>query len=359
VTLHRVSKAPAAASLPPAVLNAYEIHPPSIPEAVPRPGFSGARVFRITGEHSAWCLKALPLADVDLVRQAGLQRLQRHLAAGGLNFIAPPRLTQAGAPWVVGEDWLWQCERWLPGEADRSERIAPGRLRAACQALAVWHERARQFLPTLAEATWFRSHPAEPSPAARERAARLRETLAENLGELQARAWKQLPADLHPAVDIIVGEVRRRGRAVAGELERWQSRPLPIQPCLRDVWREHVLFVQDRVTGLIDPQAARCDSPAVDLARLLGSLCGSDPEAWHQGLNAYSAIRPLSLIESSLIPVLDQSGCLLAGLHWIGRLLRSAEIEADGLTAAKDRLWHFASRLAAGAIRIDGSSLTV
>jgi Ser/Thr protein kinase RdoA (MazF antagonist) len=306
-----------------------------------------------------WCLKALPLADVDLARQRGLQRLQRHLAAGGLAFIAPPRVTRDGGPWVIDAGWLWQCEPWLPGEADRSERVSPERLRGACQALACWHERARQFLPDPVEATWFRSHPAEPSPAARERAAQLRETLALDLRELAVRAMKTLSTDLHPAVEILVGEVRRRGPTVARELERWQARPVPIQPCLRDVWREHVLFVEERVSGLIDPQAARRDSPAVDLARLLGSLCGGDTEGWQRGLVAYSEIRPLSVAESSLIPPLDLSGCLLAGLHWIGRLLCSPEIEDLQGTAARDRLWHFAGRLAGGNSGTEGSLVTV
>jgi Ser/Thr protein kinase RdoA (MazF antagonist) len=252
---------------------------------------------------------------------------------------------------VVAGEWLWQCEPWLPGEADRSERVSSGRLRGACQALAGWHERARQFFPHPAEATWFRSHPAEPSPAARERAFQLRETLKVDLRDLQARAGEKLPTALRPAVEIIVGELRQRGPAVARELECWQSRPLPIQPCLRDVWREHVLFVEDRVSGLIDPQAARRDSPAVDLARLLGSLCGPDTALWTEGLLAYCEIRPLSAIESALIPALDQSGCLLAGFYWIGRLLDCRAMEDGLMTAARDRLWHFAGRLAGGTFR--------
>lgn len=342
-------KLSASASIPQDVLCAFEIGPPSNPEAVGRPGFSGARVYRVTGEHPAWCLKAFPVADVDLCRQKALQRLLRHLAKGGLHFIAPPRSTRGGERWIIENGWLWQCEPWLPGEADRSARIEPQSLRAAGQALARWHERARQFVPEPAEAVWFRSHPAEPSPAACERAAMLQHSLSTDLRALRRQGLGQLPNTLHPAVEIVVGEIQRCGAEVARELEQWSARPVALQPCLRDLWREHVLFVGTGVSGIIDPQAARCDSPAVDLARLLGSLCGSRREDWTAALDAYRAVRPLAPVEEALIPVLDQSGCLLAGLHWIKRLLRSGETAEFQVPAGGDRLWHFAERLAAGA----------
>ena len=334
-------------SIPPGVLRAFEIGPPATWEAVGRPGFSGARVYRVTGQHPPWCLKALPVADVDLCRQKGLQRLLRHLATGGLNFVASPRSTAGGEPWIIEHIWLWQCEPWLPGDADLSARTERQRLQAAGRALAIWHERARHFQPEPSEAVWFRSHPAEPSPAARERAALLRQSLATDFHAFRPLALDLLPSKLHPAVEIVLGEMLRCGAEVARELERWPARPLPIQPCLRDLWREHVLFDGDEVSGIIDPQAARCDSPAVDLARLLGSLCGSRREAWTTALDAYREVRPLAPVEEALLPVLDRSGCLLAGLHWIKRLLYRGEMVDSQVAAGCDRLWHFAERLAA------------
>ena len=336
--------------IPPGVLRGFEIGPTSDAAAVGRPGFSGARVYRVTGDHSPWCLKALPLTDVDLCRQRGLQRLLRHLATGGLTFIASPRTTAGGEPFLIEHNWLWQCEPWLSGEADRSPRVEHQRVKAAFQTLARWHERARHFVPEPGEAVWFRSHPAEPSPAARERATLLRQTVATELQALRGQALQHLPTNLHPAVEIVLGEIQRCGAAVAQELERWSARLLPIQPCLRDIWREHVLFEGDEVSGIIDPQAARCDSPALDLARLLGSLCGSRREAWTTALDAYHAVRPLAPMEEALIPALDRSGCLLAGLHWIKRLLPDGGTAETPVRAGCDRLWHFAERLASGPV---------
>src|SRR5262249_8410933 len=92
---------------------------------------------------------------------------------------------------------------------------------------------------------------------------------------------------------------------------------VPLQPCLRDIWHDHVLLTGDEVTGLIDPHAARSDSVATDLARLLGSLVGDDRGAWNAALAAYQQVRPLSLAELALVELFDQSAVLLSGMTWL------------------------------------------
>ncbi len=65
----------------------------------------------------------------------------------------------------------------------------------------------------------------------------------------------------------------------------------PLQPCIRDVWHDHVLFVGDDVSGLVDFGAMQPDSVAADIARLLGSLAGDDRQAWTIGLAAYESVQ--------------------------------------------------------------------
>ena len=74
---------------------------------------------------------------------------------------------------------------------------------------------------------------------------------------------------------------------------------VPLQPCLRDVWHDHVLFQGDEVTGLIDPSAARTDTVAADISRLAGSLIADDRRAWGKAMDAYQAVRPLSAAKRS------------------------------------------------------------
>jgi hypothetical protein len=98
------------------------------------------------------------------------------------------------------------------------------------------------------------------------------------------------------------------------------------------------------VTGLFDFGAMQIDTPATDVARLLGSLgtvpfsrdeaadtvSGSGAKhveaakrgrssspAWCTGLAAYSAIRLLSPQETAAVAALDTSGTILAGANWI------------------------------------------
>jgi homoserine kinase type II len=109
-------------------------------------------------------------------------------------------------------------------------------------------------------------------------------------------------------------------RTAPRELEksaRWEAEPLPLQMCLRDIWHDHVLFTGDRVTGVIDFGCAAFDSPAGDVARLLGSLVGDDRRQWKLGLEAYEAIRPLSAAERDAIAYYDSSGLVLSAANWI------------------------------------------
>ena len=109
-------------------------------------------------------------------------------------------------------------------------------------------------------------------------------------------------------------------------------RPLPLQPVLRDVWSDHVLFTVDehgasatgnRVSAIIDYHAAGVDTPATDLARLLGSwlppVAGQAApllDAWREPLAAYERLRPLAAVERRLVPWLDATAVILGLDNW-------------------------------------------
>jgi homoserine kinase type II len=92
---------------------------------------------------------------------------------------------------------------------------------------------------------------------------------------------------------------------------------LPLQPCLCDVWHDHVLFEGERVTGLVDYGSVKTDHVAVDLARLLGSLVGDDRQQQAAGLEAYARLRPLSPEECRLVAALDETGTVLGAANWL------------------------------------------
>jgi Ser/Thr protein kinase RdoA (MazF antagonist) len=132
--------------------------------------------------------------------------------------------------------------------------------------------------------------------------------------------------------------------ALIPRLEQASSRRWPLQPCLCDVWHDHVLFERDGLTGLIDYGSAKVDHAAVDLARLLGSLVGDDAKNWAIALRAYRMVRPLAAEEEELSHFLDETGTVLGVANWL-RWLCHSERQIEDRGAAAERLRVLAERM--------------
>jgi Ser/Thr protein kinase RdoA (MazF antagonist) len=92
-----------------------------------------------------------------------------------------------------------------------------------------------------------------------------------------------------------------------------------LQPCLCDVWHDHVLFEGDKLTGVVDYASMRMDVPATDIARLVGSLVKDDEEGWRTALAAYREGRSLSEEDGQLAWLLDRTGTIMALATWLRR----------------------------------------
>ena len=295
------------------------------PEPPAEPGFSGAAVMRIETARGALAVRGWPSPGLPRRRIEGLHRLLLHVA--GTVPVAVPLQAIGGSRLVEWNSHLWQLEPWMPGAADFRIDPSPGRLAEAMATLGRFHLGARGFVPAGDASEWFGSSDAMPSPAVGERLRRLAGW---------ERGWEKLIARALRAVSgweskqgqegwsDVIGEIDRlfgRGRGwVEGQLRLLESTLFRCQPCLRDVWHDHLLWTGDEVTGLIDPGSAGLDNVAIDVARLLGSLVEDDSERWGRGLEAYERAAGLSLEETGLVTVLDQSGVLLAGAVWVERL---------------------------------------
>jgi Ser/Thr protein kinase RdoA (MazF antagonist) len=112
-----------------------------------------------------------------------------------------------------------------------------------------------------------------------------------------------------------------------------------VQPALRDVWSEHVLFAaaeRHRVAGLVDFHAAAVDVPATDIARLLGSWrppegTSSLPvvDRWPHAVAAYERIRRLPVGSRTLINWLEASGILCGLDNWFRWVLQEHRMFPD------------------------------
>jgi Ser/Thr protein kinase RdoA (MazF antagonist) len=127
-----------------------------------------------------------------------------------------------------------------------------------------------------------------------------------------------------PGFDAAAALIERAGRllslhlpGVPERLRPWREQRFCLQPCLCDVWHDHLLFEGERLTGLIDYGAVKVDQVAVDLARLLGSLVEDEEAGWRTGLAAYRTVRALSAEEEALARDLDVTGTLLGVVTWM------------------------------------------
>jgi Ser/Thr protein kinase RdoA (MazF antagonist) len=121
---------------------------------------------------------------------------------------------------------------------------------------------------------------------------------------------------------------------VPARLARWRARPVTLQPCLRDIWHDHLLFAGDDISGIVDYGATCVDHRAVDLARLLGSLVADDFTARAGALNAYARLAPLTPEEWELTDALDETGTVLGVANWLLWLYHEDRLIEDRARAA-------------------------
>jgi Ser/Thr protein kinase RdoA (MazF antagonist) len=227
----------------------------------------------------------------------------------GFHLSPLPLETRRHTGIVEHDGALWQLEPWMPGAADYHAAPSEARLRSALSALAEFHLAAASF--PLAD------NGPLPSERIVQRQQRLDALLSGQLARLAAAIrpgdWPALAERATRLVQLVrlaAGHVRPMLVEAAGLL-------VPIEPCIGDVWHDHILFIDHRVSGIIDFGGMRADSVAGDVARLLGSLVADDAAGWKIGLEAYCQERPLSLDELRLAKAFDRSGVLLGGLEWI------------------------------------------
>lgn len=118
------------------------------------------------------------------------------------------------------------------------------------------------------------------------------------------------------------------------------SKTMNLQPIQVDARPEHFLIAEDKLSGIIDFSAMAIDTPAVDLARLVGELSLGDNLKWQMLVSHYLDQSDADF-NQQLIQLLDWSGALLGIANWINWQ------EAGNVTleAAKFRIKTLALRL--------------
>ena len=232
------------------------------------PGMSGAKLFRCEGDLT-WVLRCWPKGTTP-------RRVREIHSVIGPASMACPLIPKYTIPkhttpphdkqsFVIDSSGLiWELSNWMPGQPLPDDASTES-IRAGARAIAQVHR------ALLRSGTWRR-----PSQAVEQRIERM-EWMNQNL---QRCLDANLTGRVHPAVETQVSAAQKRlrmrwpeaARTIAETLSPFRDRSLSQYYVLRDIHREHVLFTEGAVTGIIDFDAVRVDTPAVDLARWVTSF---------------------------------------------------------------------------------------
>jgi len=296
-------------------------------------GFSDSHLWQIRDRHSTYCLKAWPvdLKDSDRLGQTHQWMKQAYDFEKGWLFVPEIFKRKDSKTWIRHSGRLWDVTDWKPGRANFFAQPSLPRLQAACRALAQLHDAwSSETLVTKPPSVFWRLESARQWEDMIRRGWRPMVALTEldPVSPIAGRIWALLPQFL-PEIEI--------------RLQCW-TEPRTLQPCLCDIWHDHVLFIGDEVTGIIDYGSIRLDTPAADLARLLGSLVGDDLSMWNAGFAAYREVRPLHEAEAALARMLDWTGVVLGAANWLHRLYVENRVYEDRERVAK-RMQDLAQRM--------------
>jgi homoserine kinase type II len=304
-----------------------------------RAGFSGCTIWRVTADAGVFCLKCWPEENPPPERLPWIHQVMRSAREQGLSFVPLPLATRSGAISCELAGCTWELMTWLPGEANYVSQPTDQKLENAFRALAKFHAVTRNQK----RATPATELEKRVIPAIWERLARfgiydelypfmIRRAVNEHrIPEVDDLAKKWAESRFQPPPDY-----QERLFAV-------HQRPFTLQPSIRDLWHDHVLFSGDAVSGFVDFGAMRMDTPLVDISRLLGSFARDDAAQRTIALDAYSEVCPLSERDRETIDLLDHVSTWIAGWNWL-EWLYVEKRTFPSLPAVRERLVHLLSR---------------
>jgi Ser/Thr protein kinase RdoA (MazF antagonist) len=298
-------------------------------------GFSGARLWKVTTPAGVFAVRRWPPGGPTPGQLQQMHSVLERVVMAGINYVPLPVRTSAGNTWVEHNEGLWQMEPWLPGTADFWRNPSSARLKAVMEALAKFHLTAA----SVAGRGTFGV-----SPSLTRRQQELQEMLGPWLDDVLS---PRVPAGKWPELDAHAQELLarlRRVRVWASRLLNVSLPKVPLQPVIRDIWHDHILFEGDRVTGIVDFGCLGIDSVAVDLSRLIGSLVGEDLGRVREALAEYEKLRPLSPVERWLTQWGRCTGAVGGGLVWLRRHYVEGLVW-DRRPGILHRLRHFIQRL--------------
>ncbi|MEM9586439.1 MAG: phosphotransferase [Planctomycetota bacterium] len=245
-----------------------------------RVGLSGASVFRVRMESgSTVALKRLP-AQVKLERVREIHGVADRLATCCRQLVNYLPFQSGDSLYRDGNRW-WEATQWRSGEPlprSASESL----IRAGAETIARTHGCASEVIgsrESVPQAILDRIERTRVLDLQLRRCGLVQGTSASvaNRFSLEGRLAPDLAAALVAATELLGSGWAAATDRFLPSLKR-AARSAVVHYVLRDGHRENVLFDGDQVSGLIDLDALRIDTPAIDVARWVsGFFTGDSP----------------------------------------------------------------------------------
>ena len=222
------------------------------------PGLSGALVFRCQGDESL-VLRRWPKGTAEKrIRQIHL--IVKSLAYDCRLIPGYRQNTLDGQTYLTDLlGYIWDLSTWMDGHALDHDASIDQISRGARQ-LGHIHRRFSEL------GVWQ-----QPIPAVGERIRRLNELTKLVPLCSQVSPFERFPGELVEALRDASRLIQSEFFKAAKNCQNWLSSltesPRPTHYVLRDIHREHMLFLDGQVSGIIDLDAIRVDTSAVDIAR--------------------------------------------------------------------------------------------
>jgi len=311
-------------------------------------GFSGASVYQYSAGNQYYALRIWPVSERSIPKLESLTRLLEDIHRQGITYVAPAvRKTDGTVATISASGRMIHLEPWLPGESISASSYSAQKLKNNMLALARLHRTAANHVPKQEHYSWLRPAYTSQSASLKHRLQKIEHHLKTGIPlEFGIRSASEEAKNFHQRLQTVF---RIQAVLLWEELKFACQQNLPLQPVFKDVWRDHILFLNDEVTGIIDPAAFGCDSILTDITRLLGSIAGNDWNRWNEAIAIYQTIRPLNQTEQKMLAVFDHSNLLLSAIgcfeKYVSLSLADDQFSARQQTRLSSRLEEYLNRL--------------
>jgi Ser/Thr protein kinase RdoA (MazF antagonist) len=287
-------------------------------------GLSDSPVWRLSTSFGEICMKAWPESRYSMQRLEYIAACLQHARSNEMEWIPFEYKTDNGEPFLRASGYYWQACQWMRGSPDVSGQVSFPRRHSAAHTLARMHHCWSRIGSNVAQ-----------SPGIQDRLTLLEK--ANRDWSMLARLAESASSDFGDLANKTLAHHRRSSQRLIAKCQQI-LRPTMIHFVIRDIHCEHVLYDNDRVTGVIDFGAARVDEPLLDLVRLFSSQSPTDRTARYETLQIYiekkdelyrgeSTVSDFSLsfldakktIEE--FALIDEISTLLSAFQWVQWIL--------------------------------------